>query len=90
MFLSPLSHPETLDRLDASVDALSWEQRPRIAVWGSLVQPGVAMGVAVQQVDNGIRRFFLSPNLFLERFARVTELAFGEAVELNADHTAIP
>ena len=56
-----LTHPDVIDMLDASCQAVE-EQRPRIRLFGGLVQKGVALGAAIEV--NGVQSAFVPTGFF--------------------------
>jgi len=70
--LTPVSHPQLVDRLDASCE-LNIGQRPLVSVAGQEIQPGVVMATALQigeQVSP-----FLPTGLFKQLATTVAEHA---------------
>lgn len=76
-FISPLSHPAFLDRLDLSCK-LPFEEKPGVSVKGILLQEGLSMGTALS--GGGKQKMFF-PTTFLKELSGEVASILNESIK---------
>lgn len=74
-FEVPLSHPATIDSLDAACATKALPERPEVAVWGREIQPGVALASALAVAGRPRETYF--PTGYLAEFGEQISRALG-------------